>query len=178
MSDQDKPRRAGDARRFAGVTDLISEATRIRSLGIHGIESVDPQIERRTRASAWAPTTDILAIGDDLVIRIELPGVDPATIDLRLTRGILTVSGSREDAQAPDAAAFLVRERYLGEFRRSLTLPEGTTPSQISAEFANGLVELTVRGGASGATGSRIPLVERTGSTSTTRPVTDGDAAG
>lgn len=178
VSDQDNPRRAGDARRFAGVTDLISEATRIRSLGIHGIESVDPQIERRTRASAWAPTTDILAIGDDLVIRIELPGSTP-----------------RRSTCASPAASSPSRGR--ARTRRHRTRPPSSSASATSASSAGhspcprgrrrrrsprssptGLVELTVRGGASGATGSRIPLVERTGSTSTTRPVTDGDAAG
>lgn len=174
MSDQENPRTAREAGRFAGVTDLISEASRIRTLGIHGVDRVDQQVER-TRASAWAPATDILAVGDDLLILVELPGVDPATIDLRLTRGILTVSGAREETRA-EAAAFLVRERFVGEFRRSVTLPEGTLPTQIAAEFANGLVELTVRGGASGSAGSRIPIIERTDGGAVPRTVTDGDA--
>lgn len=172
MTPKEQPVSGKQARRFEGVTDLISEAIRIRTLGIHG-DRTDQHVER-TGASAWAPATDILAVGDDLVIRIELPGVDPAAIDLRLTHGVLTVSGMREDAGAPDAGAYLVRERYWGEFRRSIALPESTEPSQLTAEFSHGLVELTVAGGATGSAGSQIPLVDRSGET--TRRTVEGES--
>jgi HSP20 family protein len=79
---------------FGGVTDFFSELARMRSVGVrgggeHGVEAVE-----RTHASAWVPPTDILALGDDLVVRVELAGVDPEDIDLRFSHGVLTVSGS------------------------------------------------------------------------------------
>ena len=104
---------------------------------------------KRTHASAWVPTTDIFAQGDELVIRVELAGVDPADVELRFANGVLTVSGTRNPefgTSDGDEPKFYVRERFYGEFRRSITLPEGTQPNQIQAAFDDGLVEIVVAG--------------------------------
>ncbi len=153
-----------DSRRnpFEGVTDFFSELSRMRSIGIRGGGEGGVEASERTHASAWVPTTDIFALGDDLVIRVELSGVDPDDIDLRFTHGVLTVSGTRGTGLGEDAGpAFYVRERFYGEFRRVITLPEGTEPAQISAEFEDGLVEITVRGGAVASDSTRIQLADR-----------------
>ena len=112
---------------FEGVTDLFTELSRMRDVGTHGREPAHED-RQRTHASAWVPTTDIFAQGDGLVIRVELAGVDPADIDLRFANGVLTVSGDRSPEFGDDAdePTFYVRERFYGEFRRSITLPEGT----------------------------------------------------
>jgi len=145
---------------FEGVTDYVSELTRMRALGTHGADPSGTPAER-THASAWVPAADILAHGDDLLVRIELPGVHPDDVDLLLSHGVLTVSGSRAAADGADEDDFYVRERYWGAFRRVITLPEGTEPEQLSAEFADGLVEITVRGGVRAPEGSRIAMADR-----------------
>ena len=61
---------------FEGVTDFFTELSRMRDVGTHGREPAHED-RKRTHASAWVPTTDIFAQGDDLVIRVELAGVDP-----------------------------------------------------------------------------------------------------
>ena len=109
---------------FEGVTDYFTELTRMRSLGIHGA----PEAER-THASAWVPVTDIFARGDDLVVRVELSGVDPEDVALSFSRGVLTISGTR-GRELPDDVEFLVHERYYGEFRRLITLPKDTRTEQ------------------------------------------------
>ena len=165
-----------DSRRnpFDGVTDFFTELGRMRSLGVHGSGEHGMEAAERTHASAWVPTTDILAHGDDLVIRVELAGVDPGDVDLRFTHGVLTVSGTRTpDYGDADQVDFYVRERYYGEFRRVITLPEGTDSSQIDAEFDDGLVVITVRGAVTDDEGTRISLADKSGG-ATTRKVTDG----
>ncbi|GAA1931500.1 hypothetical protein GCM10009737_36830 [Nocardioides lentus] len=163
---------------FDGVTDYFSELARMRTLGTHGTL---PSAERageggqRTHASAWVPATDILAVGDDLVIQLELPGVAADDVDLRLHHGVLTVSGSREAVAVPGddgpvEPPYFVRERYVGEFRRSITLPDGTQPEDLSAEFADGLVEVRVAGAAQGPRSTRIAVADRSRA-STRRPV-------
>ena len=153
---------------FQGITDLFTELGRIRETGLHGREA-GTQHRERTHASAWVPTTDIFVQGDRLVIRIELAGVDPDKIDVRFANGMLTVSGNRTGAFGNGAEpTFYVRERFLGEFRRSITLPEGTRRDQIQAGFDDGLVEIVVEGVGEQADSSRIQLRDRS-SAATTR---------
>jgi HSP20 family protein len=156
---------------FEGVTDLLTELTRMREIGSHG-RVYGPEDRERTHASAWVPATDIFAQGDRLVIRIELAGVRPEDVDLRFANGMLTVSGTRSNGfgDAGDEPTFYVRERFFGEFRRSITLPEGTQRNQIHAEFENGLVEIHVQGFGREAEATRIELRDRS-SAPTTRSI-------
>jgi len=147
---------------FEGVTDFFSELARMRSIGLHGGgDHASGEASERTHASAWVPATDILAQGDDLVIRVELAGVDPDDVDLSFSHGVLTVSGTRRPGPSDGSADFLIRERFYGEFRRVITLPEGTDADQISAEFDDGLVEITVSNGVSPADSTKIALADR-----------------
>jgi HSP20 family protein len=143
---------------FEGVTDYFSELTRLRAVGIHG----GPEAER-THASAWVPVTDIFARGDDLLIRVELAGVDPEEVSLSFSRGALTISGTRH-GELPDDVEFLVQERFYGEFRRLITLPKETRAEQISSSLDRGLLEITVQGalGSAQAAAQRIEVVART----------------
>lgn len=146
---------------FEGVTDFFSEMARMRSIGLHGGGERAGEPAERTHASAWVPTTDILACGEDLVIRVELSGVDPEDVDLRFTHGVLTVSGTRSPDLADDTAEFLIRERFYGEFRRAITLPDGTDADQITAEFDDGLVEIKVINGVSPSDSTKISLADK-----------------
>jgi HSP20 family protein len=146
---------------FEGVTDFFSELGRMRELGTRGHEHPHEDKER-THASAWVPATDIFARGDDLVIRVELAGVDPSDINLHFNHGVLVVSGTRRsELDDDDGVEFYIRERFYGEFRRTITLPEGTQQSQISAEFDDGLVEITVSGGITHSDATRIALSDK-----------------
>jgi HSP20 family protein len=155
---------------FEGVTDVLSELGRIRTVGVRGGGEHSAENTERTHASAWVPATDILALGEDLVIRLELAGVEPEGVDLRFSHGVLTVSGTRRAGETDDAAQFYVRERFYGEFRRVIALPEGTEAGQIAAEFGDGLLEVTVRGGVHPADSTKIAVSDKS-RTATSRPV-------
>lgn len=145
---------------FEGVTDFVTELGRLRTLGVHGTD-LGSETTERTHASAWVPPTDILARGDDLVIRVELAGVAPDDVELAFRSGVLTVSGVRPTSD--DGADFYVRERFHGAFRRAITLPEGTEAQHVEAEFELGLVEVTVRGAARARQSTRIGITDRSG---------------
>jgi HSP20 family protein len=141
---------------FEGVSDFFSELARIREVGTRGYE---PAHQRRTHATAWVPATDIFARESDLVIRVELAGVHPEDVEITFSQGSLTVAGERfTELGGADEDSFFVRERPYGAFRRSITLPAGVSESDITAEFIDGLTEITVAGGCSTAEQSRIEL--------------------
>jgi HSP20 family protein len=85
------------------------------------------------------------------VIRVSLSGVYPEDVEITLSNDVLTVSGERRSEQGPVEETFYVRERYYGVFRRSWTLPAGIGEDDVSADFENGLLEITVQGGAAAA---------------------------
>ena len=144
---------------FRGFLDMASEMNRMRQIGAYGQEP-GQEGQERTHANAWVPNADVFARGQDLVIRLELAGVAPEDIDVSFHENTLTVSGERgrdvEDVQ------FYVHERFYGVFRRSMTLPAGIDEEEISAEFDNGLVEITVEGGAVSSEPRRIQVRNRT----------------
>jgi HSP20 family protein len=148
---------------FEGVSDFFSEMARMREVGRHGYDK-GHETRMRTHATAWVPATDIFAREGDLVIRVELAGVHPQDVEITLSQGILTIAGQRfTELGAADESSFFVRERPYGAFRRSITLPAATKESDISAEFVDGLAEITVAGGASAADVRRIELRDRSG---------------
>jgi HSP20 family protein len=136
---------------FRGFVDTMSEMARMREYFEAGREE-----QRRTHATAWVPTTDIFAEGDDLVIRCELAGVHREDIDIELTGDTLTISGERRSELDEEEIHFYSRERSFGHFRRRMKLPEGINPSDISADFQDGMLQVTVRGGA-----TEVPEPER-----------------
>ena len=150
---------------FHGFVDAISEWNRMREVGSGRVGSETRQEDRqRTHATAWVPSTDIFARGEDLVIRVSLSGVYPEDVEITFSNGVLTVSGERRSELDEGEVTFYVRERYYGAFRRSVTLPAGVDEDDISADFENGLVAITVRGGAAAAEPPRrIEIKNRSG---------------
>ena len=143
----------GQRNPFHGLVDSISEWNRMRDVGTGRIGSeTGHEGQRRTHATAWVPSTDVFARGGDLVIRVSLSGVSPEDVEITLSNDVLTVSGERRsELDDVEEEAFYVRERYYGVFRRSWTLPAGISEDDVSADFENGLLEITVRGGAAAA---------------------------
>jgi HSP20 family protein len=140
---------------FRGFVDVMSEMNRMREVG-----RGDFELEReRTQASAWVPTADVFARGEDLVIRLELAGVEREHIEITLHDNTLTISGERESDLDEDVS-FYVHERFYGAFRRSMTLPAGVDEGKINAYSDNGMLEIIVQGGAS-AKSHRIEIGDK-----------------
>ncbi|GAA3996352.1 hypothetical protein GCM10022247_15390 [Allokutzneria multivorans] len=96
------------------------------------------------RAGAFVPPADVHRDGEDVVITLELPGIDIENgVDVEVSERKLTVSG-RRDAGAEDGAVF--RELRGGEFRREFRLPEGVTGDNVEADYDRGLLRVRVRG--------------------------------
>ena len=92
----------------------------------------------------WAPAVDIAEYADKFVLAADVPGVDPATIELTLEKGVLTLTGSRA---APAEAEGVERrrvERATGRFHRRFALPDTVDSDAVSATNRNGVLEITI----------------------------------
>jgi HSP20 family protein len=110
----------------------------------------DPMHEfDRMFEQAWNQTRqasipmDAYRHGDSFVLHFDLPGVDPASIDLTVERNSLTVKAERHWQQI-DGDQIVANERRQGTFTRQLSLGEGLDTDRIEASYENGVLTLTV----------------------------------
>ncbi len=97
--------------------------------------------------SGYVPAIEMTTDGTDVVITLELPGVDiDQDVDLEVHEGRLTISGRRREEQASEKAGrTLVRELRYGSFRREFALPPEVTAEDIEAAYDRGLLRVRVR---------------------------------
>lgn len=95
-------------------------------------------------AAAWSPRVDVREEAERFVIRADLPGVDPAAIEVSMDRNVLSISGERA-AEAADASSHGVHaERPHGAFLRRFTLPDSVDAERITASNRHGVLEIVV----------------------------------
>lgn len=93
---------------------------------------------------AWAPAVDIYEQDGNIVMKAELPGVDPKDVDVRLENNTLTLSGQRRlDSEVKQENYHRV-ERAYGTFTRSFTLPSVVDQGHIKAEYKDGVLKVTL----------------------------------
>ena len=97
----------------------------------------------RTPASA-AMAMDLYRTGDSFVARVDLPGVDPASIDVDIDERTLTIRAERKPDSSEGEQRWLLRERPVGTFARQLTLGYGVALDKIAAEYRDGVLTLTI----------------------------------
>ena len=77
-------------------------------------------------------------------MRADVPGVDPADIEVHMDKGILTVSGERVSEDRSDVDGVSRYERASGSFLRRFTLPETADADSIKAKSANGILDISI----------------------------------
>lgn len=95
-------------------------------------------------ASTWSPAADVREDDQAWSFELELPGVDPARVEVTADQGILTIQGEKSTERGDaEAGRWHLMERSAGAFRRSFQLPQNAEEDRIEASFTHGL--LTVR---------------------------------
>jgi HSP20 family protein len=90
------------------------------------------------------PAVNVGSTDDQVTVYVFAPGVDPKGLDIQLQQNVLSVSGQRE-APAEKAATYYRQERFSGEFRRVLTLPDDVDPDKVEALYRDGIVQINVK---------------------------------
>ena len=88
----------------------------------------------------WTPRVDTCVKDDKIIVRADVPGVDPKEVDISLEGNVLTVRGERK-AEKEEAN---YREVSYGRFERRVRVPNGTDAEKIAATYTNGVLEVTV----------------------------------
>jgi len=96
------------------------------------------------RGRARVPEVDVVRDDGHLIVRADLPGIEPEEVKIEIENGMLTVSGQHEDSSEEKRGDYLRRERRTGSFMRTLPLPQGVEPKEVTATTKDGVVEVTI----------------------------------
>jgi HSP20 family protein len=132
--------------RWEPFRDLLSLQERMNRLfdesyrGGRGTASADDW----ALGGSWAPAVDIYEQDGNIVMKAELPGVDPKDVDVRLENSTLTLRGERKLDKEVKQDSYHRVERSYGAFSRSFTLPTVVDQGSIKAEYKDGVLKLTL----------------------------------
>lgn len=107
-------------------------------------ERLDEAFAGMGEERAWSPRVDVVQRKDEILLRADVPGVDPDDISVEVEGGVLTVSGEHEERTEEKEERYLRRERRYGSFSRSMTLPEGVKADDIEATSTEGVLEVRI----------------------------------
>jgi HSP20 family protein len=111
---------------------------------------------------AFLPALDVTEDDKQVVVRAELPGVDPKNVDVTVSGNVLTLSGHKEESHEDKGRDYYRSERSFGSFRRRIDLPESVDPDRVSADYAEGVLSVRLEKKA-GAAAKKIPVSARKG---------------
>ncbi len=124
-------------------TDLFDQFRRLES-------EMDPLFGRwsapvgiRAVRRGTFPPINVGSTPDRVEVYVFAAGLDPKTIDVSMQQNLLAVSGSRK-VPINEEADYYRRERFDGDFRRVITLPEDVDPDRVEAKYRDGVLQITV----------------------------------
>jgi len=101
-------------------------------------------MRRAADGGEWLPSIDVSETKSDLVIKAELPGMDPKDIDISMNNGFLTIKGEKKHEREEKDENYHLVERSYGSFTRSVRLPREVQSDKITASFKNGVLRVTL----------------------------------
>ena len=98
------------------------------------------------KSTSWMPAADIIQDGEDVLIILDLPGIDSETLDLELKDRVLRVAGSRGEHMPSSMERLIRAEIRRGDFARTFRIPSYVTADAISAAYDDGVLQIRIRG--------------------------------
>ncbi len=97
----------------------------------------------RSMGAAAFPPVNVGTTPEEVDVYLFAPGVDPNALDISLQNNVLTVAGERRVIRE-EGASYYRKERFDGEFRRVLTLPEDVDPDRVDATYTDGVLHIRI----------------------------------
>lgn len=120
-----------------------------------GLRRLENEVDQLYGSSAWPagirsvrrgtfPPINVGATPERVDVYLFAAGLDPKSLELSIQQNLLTVAGSRR-IDTEENAEYYRRERFDGEFRRVITLPEDVDPHRVDARYRDGVLQITVQ---------------------------------
>lgn len=90
------------------------------------------------------PAINVAATPDEFEVYLFAAGLDPKKLEISIQQNLLTVAGERQ-VPVNETATYYRRERFDGEFRRVVTLPEDADPDRVDARYRDGVLQISVK---------------------------------
>jgi HSP20 family protein len=103
-----------------------------------------PRIPLEGETRMLVPTMDVLYRDEDMVVRLELPGMKEPEIEIGVTNDVLTISGEHKEEHVSEHEDYVLKESSTGRFERQVALPKGIDPATIHASITDGVLEVIV----------------------------------
>ena len=108
-------------------------------------------------SGSWTPKLDLSETKDQIVVRAEVPGLDPADLRVEYRDGLLTLRGEKKREQEQKNERFYRMERSYGAFVRSIRLPAPADAKKVTASFKQGILVVTLPKSPE-AVGTSVPI--------------------
>ena len=110
-----------------------------------GVQGSQEQQRGNMLTAAFAPAVDAFVDRDGkrFIAQVALPGVDPKDVDISVQGNMLTIRGERNVSNERREGDTLYNELLYGEFERTLPLPDGVDTQKITADYRNGVLEVS-----------------------------------
>jgi HSP20 family protein len=105
-------------------------------------EPLLPPFPYETTGAQWMPVMDVTETPAEYVVRLEVPGIHKENLDINLTGVMLTITGTREIAPEVEGEGYLVKERAIGKFVRTIRLPMPVAEKKVAAEYRDGVLKI------------------------------------
>lgn len=100
--------------------------------------------EGNGRITTWSPHVDLVENDKSVVVKADIPGVDPKDIEITVADGMLTIKGEKKEEREEKKQNYHRTERFVGQFHRQLSLPTGIDESNVTASTAKGVITITI----------------------------------
>lgn len=105
----------------------------------------------------WGPAVDVVETSDNVIVKVELPGVDPKGVDIAVTGENLTIKGEKREEKEDKGKNFYRVERAYGSFCRTVALPAAVEADKAKADYKDGVLEIKLPKSEKGKA-KRIPI--------------------
>ena len=117
--------------------------TKTKDMEIHEQELVPEETERTRECRCFVPRTDIYEAGDEIILALDMPGINENAIEITLEKNILNVKGYAQ-IDEPTEYSLTFAEYETGDYERSFRVSDAIAKDQIEAAYKDGVLRLTL----------------------------------